>query len=88
MTGLLIASFMMCVCVCVSVCVWWWSFMLRDWWEDRGKKKLQRFFVYRQTLWRRAKLTCIKMWVNLGQGIFSKGKLNKTDVRVTKNFEV
>ena len=27
------------VCVCVSVCVWWWSFMLRDWWEDRGKKK-------------------------------------------------
>ena len=62
--------------------------MLRDWWEDRGKKKLQRFFVYRQTLWRRAKLTCIKMWVNLGQGIFSKGKLNKTDVRVTKNFEV
>lgn len=73
-----------------GVCVWWWSFMLRDWWEDGGKKKkkLQKFFVCRQTLWRRAKLACIKMWVNLGQGVFSKGKLNKTGVRVTKHFEV
>ena len=87
MTGLLIASFMMCVCVCVCVCVVVVFYAKRLVGRQR-KKKLQRFFVYRQTLWRRAKLTCIKMWVNLGQGIFSKGKLNKTDVRVTKNFEV
>ena len=74
----------MCVCVCVCgglLC-------LETGGKTEEKKKLRRFFVYRQTLWRRAKLTYIKMWVNLGQDIFSKGKLNKTDVRVTKNFEV
>lgn len=58
--------------------------MLRDWWEDRGKKKLQDSLCIGRHCGGGAKLTYIKMWVNLGQSIFSKGKLNKTDVRVTK----
>lgn len=83
MTGVLIASFMVCVCGGGLLCLETGGKM-----EKKKKKKLQKFFVCRQTLWRRAKLACIKMWVNLGQGVFSKGKLNKTGVRVTKHFEV
>lgn len=44
------------VCVFVQC-----SFMLETGGKNREKIKLQSFFVYSQTLWRRAKLPYIKM---------------------------